>query len=352
VDQQATRRPPIQSGATIYPSRLKGSQGVTPFLKVTVSNGEQNFLSLAFEFLKAKKLLHKVIILDDPISSFDSIFKNKIAYAILKILEGTKSIVLTHNTDLIKLLEHQHQKSFNLYQLVNKVDGENGFLPISREEVKILLYIHEFIGLLRKEIAAEIVNERNFLISIVPFMRGYCQILADNDSKNELTKLMHGYNTETVDVSEIYTRLFSDSVLKAHHVFSATDIMNTDLSRLQILKGEKYPLLNRTLEHTFTYLFLRLNVEKQLSDRFGINTAENDMLSKIILKAFAGQSKEVVEQRVFFLSRKTLLNEFNHFEMDMNIFQPAIDITNTTLLREKKEIMDRLLALCHATPPN
>jgi hypothetical protein len=37
VDQQATRRPPIQSGATIYPSCLKSSQGVTPFLKVTGS---------------------------------------------------------------------------------------------------------------------------------------------------------------------------------------------------------------------------------------------------------------------------------------------------------------------------
>jgi hypothetical protein len=35
VDQQATRRRPIQPGATIYPGRLKGSQGVTPFLKVT-----------------------------------------------------------------------------------------------------------------------------------------------------------------------------------------------------------------------------------------------------------------------------------------------------------------------------
>jgi wobble nucleotide-excising tRNase len=35
VDQQATRRRPIQPGANIYPGRLKGSQGVTPFLKVT-----------------------------------------------------------------------------------------------------------------------------------------------------------------------------------------------------------------------------------------------------------------------------------------------------------------------------
>jgi hypothetical protein len=37
VDQQATRSPGIQSGATIDSSRLKGSQGVTPFLKVTDS---------------------------------------------------------------------------------------------------------------------------------------------------------------------------------------------------------------------------------------------------------------------------------------------------------------------------
>jgi hypothetical protein len=37
VDQQATRRQGIQSGATFYPSCPKGSQGVTPFLKVTAS---------------------------------------------------------------------------------------------------------------------------------------------------------------------------------------------------------------------------------------------------------------------------------------------------------------------------
>jgi hypothetical protein len=38
VDQKATRWPPIQSGATIYRSCLKGRQGVTPFLKVTASH--------------------------------------------------------------------------------------------------------------------------------------------------------------------------------------------------------------------------------------------------------------------------------------------------------------------------
>lgn len=44
----------------------------------------------------------------------------------------------------------------------------------------------------------------------------------------------------------------------------------------------------------------------------------------------------------FFTSRKTLLNEFNHFEGNMNIFQPAIDITDIALNEEKESILDYL----------
>jgi hypothetical protein len=42
------------------------------------------------------------------------------------------------------------------------------------------------------------------------------------------------------------------------------------------------------------------------------------------------------------MSKKTLLNEFNHFEMDMNIFQPAIDITDKALIKEREQILNRL----------
>ena len=80
-----------------------------------LSTGEQNFISLTFEFLKAKNSDKQIVVLDDPISSFDSIYKNKIAYAIIKFLEVKKQIILTHNTDLIRLLECQFQNSFNLY---------------------------------------------------------------------------------------------------------------------------------------------------------------------------------------------------------------------------------------------
>lgn len=61
--------------------------------ELPLSAGEQNFLSLTFEFLKAKNSECPIVVVDDPISSFDSIYKNKV-----KMLHHKKRIVLTHNT--------------------------------------------------------------------------------------------------------------------------------------------------------------------------------------------------------------------------------------------------------------
>ncbi|MDN4719379.1 hypothetical protein QYZ43_20085 [Vibrio parahaemolyticus] len=310
-----------------------------------LSNGEQNFLSLAFELLKAKNSNCELIVLDDPISSFDSIYKNKLAYAILSFLNSKKTLILTHNTDLIKLLEHQAKQCLNLYYFNNVVGESNGFTLINSQEMSILLYIHEFLNLLREGIKTEINDERQFLISLVPFMRGFCQIRGLSEQKNSLTQLMHGYCNEKVNVSEIYEKLFSDKVLSATHKMSAQEVINWDYTKFSPLKSECYPLLAKTLRHTLTYLYLRLNVEKVLVDKYTVNTKKNDMLSNIIFASFKGNDSKKIQHRVFFMSKKTLLNEFNHFEMDMNIFQPAIDITDKALNNEREQILKRLKEL-------
>ena len=43
--------------------------------QMELSTGEQNFISLAFELLLARHSDKEYIVMDDPISSFDSIFK-------------------------------------------------------------------------------------------------------------------------------------------------------------------------------------------------------------------------------------------------------------------------------------
>lgn len=69
------------------------------------------------------------------------------------------------------------------------------------------------------------------------------------------------------------------------------------------------------------------------------------MLNQIIDASFDGKNANNIDKRIFLLSRKTLLNEFNHFEVDMNIFQPAIDITDTALNKEKNGILSFLSTL-------
>ncbi|MEZ9045532.1 hypothetical protein AB6D99_10325 [Vibrio cyclitrophicus] len=309
---------------------------------LSLSNGEQNFLSLSFELLKAKNSACNLIVLDDPISSFDSIYKNKLAYAIMSFLSDKKALILTHNTDLIKLLEHQRQNCLNLYYFNNVVGESNGFTPINSNEIKILLYIHQFLELLRCDIKNEIDNERDFAISIVPFMRGYCQILGLKEEKDKLTKIMHGYLNERINITDIYEKLFSDKVLTLAHVVSANDIIKLDSDKFSPLKDTQYPLLSKALRHTENYLYLRMKVEDKLVRKFKVNTKNHYMLTQIITNAFKGNKGDNQMHRVFFMSRKTLLNEFNHFEMDMNIFQPAIDITDKALKKEKTQILERL----------
>ena len=271
-----------------------------------LSNGEHNFLSLSFELLKAKKVNEQLVVLDDPISSFDSIYKNKIAYAIIKFLSDKYSLILTHNTDLIKLLEHQLNNSFILYYMNNTEGENNGFLKINDHEKRILLYIPSLIKLFCSDIAPEILNEKAFLISIVPFLRGYCYLIQNNEKKDKLTKIMHGYETESVNLSLLYNELFQTNIIENEHVISVHDILSYDIDDLNILKKDKFPLLAKTLMHSFTYLYLRMTVEKKLVDKYGVDTKNNCMLNQIINKAFPSSKKDLenTKNRIFFLIKE------------------------------------------------
>jgi hypothetical protein len=162
---------------------------------------------------------------------------------------------------------------------------------------------------------------------------------------------MHGYLDEKVNITEIYNNLFETDKIITTYEISAKDISNINFQDIKILKDDsQYPLLNKTLRHTLTYLYLRLNVEKTLVDLYQINTGKYDMLSSIIFKAFSSNTDANKYNRIFLASRKTLLNEFNHFEGNMNIFQPAIDISDNALKKESDDIIQFLTNLKTLSP--
>ena len=316
-----------------------------------LSTGEQNFLSLTFEFLKAKKSQQPIVILDDPISSFDSIYKNKITYAIVKILGGKKRIILTHNTDLLRLLDGQYKNCYNLYLFNNTEGGVNGFIRLNKQESRMTIDITELLDFLRgksfhgKHNDIDSVKDKYlFQLALIPFMRGYASFIDDTYCKQNLTNLMHGYKTEEVDISDIYNKLFGNQNFEST-IISVNDILKIKIdSKTEIVDKEEYPILNRTLIHTLTYLYLRLTVEKGLIDKYGIDIDPSSplQLGMIIDKAFPEKNANTIQKRVELTTKKTLLNEFNHFEGNMNLFQPAIDITDTMLEKEGEEIIQFL----------
>ena len=316
-----------------------------------LSRGEQNFISLTFEFLLARHSDKEYVILDDPISSLDSVYKNKIAFCIIKFLENKKQLVLTHNTDLIRLLDVQLNNCFNLYIMNNILDGTNGFISVSEKEKKLLINLHDLVSFFQNknnELVDNIHNRRHFLMAMVPFMRGYAHISLDSDDRyGQLSGIMHGYGTNnSLDVLSVYNSLFGN-IFDGEEIISVSDILEVDYSALDILDKTQYPLLSDTLEQTLIYYHLRMKVEKELVDVFHLRTDDMMMLNQIIQKAFRCNENDpnferMREYRVFFTSRKTLLNEFNHFEGNMNIFQPAIDISKESLKKEMEAIRNKL----------
>lgn len=310
--------------------------------ELPLSSGEQNFLSLTFEFLRAKNSECPIVVIDDPVSSFDSIYKNKVVYAIVKMLHHKKRIVLTHNTDLIRLLDGQYKRCFKLY-LLNNTDGElNGFIPLKNNEQEMLISLEKLLKAFRESVPCHVLNPKLFLISMIPFMRGYANIICNRPLFEDLTQVMHGYKTEKVDIARAYTELFGahPEYLPDSYEVSVKDILGKTVDGVHLLDTGKFPLLDRTLRHSFVYLVLRLMVEKNLVEKFGVDTTRYEQLGQIISAAYPDENDtEQIRSRIRLTSKKTLINEFNHFEGNLSIFQPAIDITDQALGKERTDLI-------------
>ena len=315
--------------------------------ELPLSTGEQNFISLYFDLLSAKNSDKEIIIIDDPISSFDSIYKNKIVYSIIKVLANKKKvIILTHNINTIKLMHHQYKNCFNLYLLNNEKDGDNGFIQINKKEqssgtlqdMDFMLEIKNVISFFKnQEINTDLKDKEQFLLSLIPFMRSYSNLLLSDDIYKKLCKLMHGYENDKVDINEIFKKLFDVDLLQSQYEISVEDILQIDIKD-EIIDKTKYPILNRTLYHNLNYLKLRLLVEHTLynTDTNKMDWTKYPTLHNIIEKYL----KNNIDLKNKLLSKKTLLNEFNHFEYDMCLFMPSLDISDNKLIEEKNSIIE------------
>lgn len=115
---------------------------------------------------------------------------------------------------------------------------------------------------------------------------GIAHITLDpDDYYGQLSDIMHGYGTNSLDVIPIYNKLLGN-IFTDSEVISATDILGVDCNNLDILDKSQFPLLSDTLEQTLIYYHLRMKVEKELVEIFALRSDNNPMLNQIIQRAF------------------------------------------------------------------
>ena len=144
---------------------------------------------------------------------------------------------------------------------------------------------------------------------------------------------------------------FFGEIFEGTEEVSNEDVLAIDCDNLDFFDPAEYPLLAETLRQSVIYYYLRMKTENRLVNICNVEIKNDLMLSQIIREAFKCDDEKNPEYkykrqcRVFFTSRKTLLNEFNHFEGNLNIFQPAIDITAVKLKKEVDDIECKLAEL-------
>lgn len=316
-----------------------------------LSTGEQNFISLSFEVLRARNQNRPYVVIDDPISSMDSIYANKIIFFFSKFLrEEKKVIILTHSMDTIRLLHYQDSNSFNLYIMKNEAT-EYGFLEVSKEEVRALNDLSGFIKLLKDtdKLNTIIKDRKTLLIAMIPFMRGYAKVVGENKIFSCLSKLMHsGSESDSQNLSEIYRKLFFDTTdskntpAKANSnkkdiCVGAEDVVaqarNILGQSVDIVDSAIYPLLDTALKNTLQILSLRIEIEETLIKIIPSSKKPSPTLGQIINSAFPASPRNN-KNRAFFLSKLTTINQFSHYEGTLNIYQSALDISSASMAKE------------------
>ncbi|MDN4509355.1 AAA family ATPase [Gordonibacter sp. RACS_AR49] len=309
-----------------------------------LSTGEKNFLSLLLDLTRAKRSNTSCIVIDDPVSSFDSIFKNRIAYLILDMLKDKKVIVLTHNLELVRLLHEQHQDCFNLYMLAASEGGLNGFEPVNRNEIGLLLYADKLPKLLPDHGSLGIKDNESFLISLIPYIRSWANLTGKSEAYERCCALMHCKHQDAspVEIAPLFNEVFKGDLIDDTAALPS-DLAEKNLETLPetIVDENLYPLLNRTLIHNYAFYLLRLKVEHALLSYCPDASLPSKPKLYNYISACLRDSENEYEKRWRrkMLSKKTLLNSFSHYEWNVNVFQPAIDISEKTLTSEIQEVL-------------
>lgn len=288
----------------------------------TYSEGEIHLIILLFKLYEFKLNDNNILIIDDPLSSYDLINQYKTLFEIVDTVSEEKEILIfTHNIEMINIVNSQHNNLFEYYY-------------IEKSEKKLYLQ-NIYIG--EKE---SVLSLKNILSEDTD---GYLKLLIarEKNENEEYHKIFHYDKSYTIldgefmDMTNEYmVKLIEE--LNTHSITNTTFTNNT-YNKIMYLCG-----IRVWIESKFYYA-----IKKDPNIKLTLNELEGKTFVEKINKLLPKDKNSLLEKeypklsREFLMSKKVMLNQNNHYQSQILPFNYALNISIDDLKDEIRDIKIR-----------
>lgn|GEM_PF-1799892 len=290
----------------------------------TYSTGELNELCLVIKLLSFKGSSKQLLIIDDPLSSYDFVNQYRI---IFRIVEATKNdkriIVFTHNIETINIINTQYSNKFKYYY-------------IEKYNSKLILEQIKSDNIINSILSLESIRNMNPYIDLLvyrenceegPLFSGHKVFHYDSsftfNSSNPKESNFNGLSNDEL------LNLIENTPVKYKNSFEENTI-----TKILYICGIRVWIENKIRNFILT---LSDPQKSKVSNKFN---SKNTTLERLNVVQSMSEFKNMFPNylRENFMMKKVMLNQDSHYKSQIIPFNFAMNISLDDLIREIAEV--------------
>ena len=290
----------------------------------TYSTGELNELCLVIKLLSFKGSNKQLLIIDDPLSSYDFVNQYRIIFRIVEAAKDDKKIIVfTHNIETINIINTQYSSRFKYYY----IEKHNSKLILER--IKTEKNINSILSL-------ENIKNMNLYIDLLVY-RENCEEAQEFDGH----KVFHYDSSFTFNSNmpkELkFNGLNNDyflNLLDNTPIIYQNSFEENTITKILYICG-----IRVWIENKIRKFILTLN-EPQRSDISKRFNSKNTTLERLNSVQSMSEFRDMFPNylRESFMMKKVMLNQDLHYKSQIIPFNFAMNISLDDLIRELDEV--------------
>lgn len=304
----------VSSDNIIFNDEAKNIEITLPRNVDRYSTGEINLMIFTFSIYQFIASNKEILIVDDPLSSYDISNQYRIMFDLVEATaSGKKVIILSHNIDCVNIANSQHRDTFK-YKYIEKING--------------ILYLKD-INLNENDSILNISNLLTYVPSTDNKDKYFKLLIEREEDLNAPENLVFHYDHS-------YTYNYDGVNLTNDYFVSLID--NLDDNSISNGSFEQ-----NAIDKIFYMTGIRIWIEKQF---YLNNPNDTSLCGKTFGKKLEYMFPRNAQKRwngsenvtrKYLMSKKTMINQHNHYKSQILPFNYALNITLDEL---KKEILD------------